>query len=265
MFGTYFRVGFYGSKFGDLDEQEFVYKEPSITKLAEISHRLEVSRMHALHGNRSCCSCRSWCVHLPWACFLTFSGILRWEIWRGHGGSHKRFESGRQMQTGSKQGSVSDCFQCLPAWLGFLQFCQTCPLSHFKRAMLSSIWGGGFDVEWKRWAAKQCNSSSSSPKRLHFTQSWLCSHACLRTAVCTWFDLFLSFRHTSRSHTWSLTLIATRWRIGSRIMIRITTCVASCTAPRSHSTAGLTVTSTNSTSARRSWPRPTRSPTSKPG
>lgn len=42
MFGTYFRVGFYGSKFGDLDEQEFVYKEPSITKLAEISHRLEV-------------------------------------------------------------------------------------------------------------------------------------------------------------------------------------------------------------------------------
>ncbi|XP_060109207.1 dedicator of cytokinesis protein 6 [Heteronotia binoei] len=41
MFGTYFRVGFYGSKFGDLEEQEFVYKEPSITKLAEISHRLE--------------------------------------------------------------------------------------------------------------------------------------------------------------------------------------------------------------------------------
>ncbi|XP_043955470.1 dedicator of cytokinesis protein 7-like isoform X2 [Gambusia affinis] len=41
MFGTYFRVGFYGCHFGDLDEQEFVYKEPSITKLAEISHRLE--------------------------------------------------------------------------------------------------------------------------------------------------------------------------------------------------------------------------------
>uniref|UniRef100_A0A663FIQ5 Dedicator of cytokinesis 8 n=1 Tax=Aquila chrysaetos chrysaetos TaxID=223781 RepID=A0A663FIQ5_AQUCH len=41
MFGTYFRVGFYGSKFGDLDEQEFVYKEPAITKLPEISHRLE--------------------------------------------------------------------------------------------------------------------------------------------------------------------------------------------------------------------------------
>ena len=46
MFGTYFRVGFYGSKFGDLDEQEFVYKEPAITKLAEISHRLEVNKCH---------------------------------------------------------------------------------------------------------------------------------------------------------------------------------------------------------------------------
>ncbi|XP_029468971.1 dedicator of cytokinesis protein 8 isoform X2 [Rhinatrema bivittatum] len=41
MFGTYFRVGFYGSKFGDLDEQEYIYKEPAITKLPEISHRLE--------------------------------------------------------------------------------------------------------------------------------------------------------------------------------------------------------------------------------
>ncbi|TRY86506.1 hypothetical protein DNTS_010131 [Danionella cerebrum] len=41
MFGTYFRVGFYGSKFGDLDEQEFIYKEPAITHLPEISHRLE--------------------------------------------------------------------------------------------------------------------------------------------------------------------------------------------------------------------------------
>ncbi|KAJ8380780.1 hypothetical protein SKAU_G00015580 [Synaphobranchus kaupii] len=41
MFGTYFRVGFYGTKFGDLDEREFVYKEPGITHLPEISHRLE--------------------------------------------------------------------------------------------------------------------------------------------------------------------------------------------------------------------------------
>ncbi|XP_078070451.1 dedicator of cytokinesis protein 8 isoform X2 [Mustelus asterias] len=41
MFGTYFRVAFYGAKFGDLDEQEYIYKEPTITKLPEISHRLE--------------------------------------------------------------------------------------------------------------------------------------------------------------------------------------------------------------------------------
>ena len=41
VFGTYFRVGFYGPKFGDLDREEFVYKEPFLTKLPEISHRLE--------------------------------------------------------------------------------------------------------------------------------------------------------------------------------------------------------------------------------
>ncbi|XP_054707332.1 dedicator of cytokinesis protein 7-like [Uloborus diversus] len=41
VFGTYFRVGFYGSKFGDLDGEEFIYKEPYLTKLPEISHRLE--------------------------------------------------------------------------------------------------------------------------------------------------------------------------------------------------------------------------------
>jgi len=41
VFGTYFRVGFYGQKFGDLDGEEFIYKEPTLTKLPEISHRLE--------------------------------------------------------------------------------------------------------------------------------------------------------------------------------------------------------------------------------
>ncbi|XP_073227641.1 dedicator of cytokinesis protein 7-like isoform X3 [Porites lutea] len=41
MLGTYFRVGFYGSKFGDLDGEEYIYKEPAITKLPEISHRLQ--------------------------------------------------------------------------------------------------------------------------------------------------------------------------------------------------------------------------------
>lgn len=42
MMGTYFRVGFFGEKFGDLDGEEFIYKEPAITKLPEISLRLQV-------------------------------------------------------------------------------------------------------------------------------------------------------------------------------------------------------------------------------
>ncbi|XP_078054580.1 dedicator of cytokinesis protein 8-like isoform X2 [Mustelus asterias] len=41
MFGTFFRVGFYGSLFGELDGQEYVYKEPGITNLVEISARLQ--------------------------------------------------------------------------------------------------------------------------------------------------------------------------------------------------------------------------------
>lgn len=44
MFGTYFRVGFYGAKFGDLDKEEFIYKEPTLTKLPEIFARLQVRR-----------------------------------------------------------------------------------------------------------------------------------------------------------------------------------------------------------------------------
>ncbi|XP_071439283.1 dedicator of cytokinesis protein 7 [Hetaerina americana] len=41
VFGTYFRVGFYGAKFGDLNGEEFIYKEPTLTKLPEIFSRLE--------------------------------------------------------------------------------------------------------------------------------------------------------------------------------------------------------------------------------
>lgn len=41
LFGTYFRVGFYGDAFNELNGEEFIYKEPGITKLAEIAHRLE--------------------------------------------------------------------------------------------------------------------------------------------------------------------------------------------------------------------------------
>ena len=52
MFGTYYRVGFYGLWFAELDGQEFIYKEPAITKLSEISHRLEVSS--SLAPTRGC-------------------------------------------------------------------------------------------------------------------------------------------------------------------------------------------------------------------
>ncbi|XP_013192989.1 dedicator of cytokinesis protein 7 [Amyelois transitella] len=41
VFGTYFRVSFYGARFGDLDGDEFVYKEHALTKLPEIFSRLE--------------------------------------------------------------------------------------------------------------------------------------------------------------------------------------------------------------------------------
>ncbi|KAH9636156.1 hypothetical protein HF086_007108 [Spodoptera exigua] len=41
VFGSYFRVSFYGARFGDLDGEEFVYKEHALTKLPEIFSRLE--------------------------------------------------------------------------------------------------------------------------------------------------------------------------------------------------------------------------------
>ncbi|KAJ0181570.1 hypothetical protein K1T71_002292 [Dendrolimus kikuchii] len=41
VFGTYFRVSFYGARFGDLDQEQFVYKEHALTKLPEIFSRLE--------------------------------------------------------------------------------------------------------------------------------------------------------------------------------------------------------------------------------
>ena len=39
---SYFRVGFYGLIFGDLDRQEFIYKEAALTRLGEFSLRLQV-------------------------------------------------------------------------------------------------------------------------------------------------------------------------------------------------------------------------------
>lgn len=40
---SYYRVGFYGSKFEELDGKEFIYKEKKITRLGEITERLTVT------------------------------------------------------------------------------------------------------------------------------------------------------------------------------------------------------------------------------
>jgi hypothetical protein len=40
LFGSFYRVGFYGNRFGDLNGKEYVYKEPKITRLGEIQERL---------------------------------------------------------------------------------------------------------------------------------------------------------------------------------------------------------------------------------
>lgn len=40
LFGSYYRVGFYGEKFGELNSREFIYKEPKITRLGEIQEKL---------------------------------------------------------------------------------------------------------------------------------------------------------------------------------------------------------------------------------
>jgi len=40
--GSYYRVAFYGNLFEELSGQEFIYKEPKLTRLGEISDRLVV-------------------------------------------------------------------------------------------------------------------------------------------------------------------------------------------------------------------------------
>ena len=41
ILGTYYRVSFFGEPFGELNGQEYIYKEPQITQLSEIALRLE--------------------------------------------------------------------------------------------------------------------------------------------------------------------------------------------------------------------------------
>lgn len=50
LFNTYFRVGFYGPLFGDQNGKEFIYKEAPLTKLAEITARLQEFYSHQLGG-----------------------------------------------------------------------------------------------------------------------------------------------------------------------------------------------------------------------
>lgn len=40
--GSYYRVAFFGNLFEELSGQEFIYKEPKLTRLGEISDRLVV-------------------------------------------------------------------------------------------------------------------------------------------------------------------------------------------------------------------------------
>eukprot|EP01114_Cavostelium_apophysatum_P003911 TRINITY_DN1404_c0_g1_i1.p1 TRINITY_DN1404_c0_g1~~TRINITY_DN1404_c0_g1_i1.p1 ORF type:complete len:1840 (+),score=629.05 TRINITY_DN1404_c0_g1_i1:76-5595(+) len=41
LLGSYYRIGFYGTNFEELDGKEYIYKEPKITRLGEIQERLK--------------------------------------------------------------------------------------------------------------------------------------------------------------------------------------------------------------------------------
>jgi hypothetical protein len=71
VFGTYFRVGFYGAKFGDLNGDEYIYKEPTLTKLPEIFSRLEVSVITLVPSCIPCCRiCVSRILQIKIMCIL---------------------------------------------------------------------------------------------------------------------------------------------------------------------------------------------------
>ena len=77
MLGTYFRVGFYGSKFGDLDGEEYIYKEPAITKLPEVSHRLQVSLPHVAYNNTRNSEVQNSTNSVGFHCHRYHSGLFR--------------------------------------------------------------------------------------------------------------------------------------------------------------------------------------------
>lgn len=50
MLGTYFRVGFYGTEFGTLDEAQYVYKYPKITQIVEVKEAMVKMWSKSLKG-----------------------------------------------------------------------------------------------------------------------------------------------------------------------------------------------------------------------
>ncbi len=49
LFCNYYRVGMYGSKFGeDLDGKEFIYREPPFVRISDLTERLKVCCPHCL-------------------------------------------------------------------------------------------------------------------------------------------------------------------------------------------------------------------------
>jgi hypothetical protein len=43
IFSNYYRVGFYGKKFGELNRKEFIYKELNTVRVADITEKLKVT------------------------------------------------------------------------------------------------------------------------------------------------------------------------------------------------------------------------------
>jgi hypothetical protein len=55
MLGSFYRVGFFGAGFDELDGQEFIYKEPKITRLGEITERLLVRARQSTPSGHAVC------------------------------------------------------------------------------------------------------------------------------------------------------------------------------------------------------------------
>lgn len=75
MLGRYFRVGFYGSRFEELDGKEYIYKEPKRTHLYAVTERLKVTQLLCFVVFILLCFClvvllSMFCVVLFFFCFF---------------------------------------------------------------------------------------------------------------------------------------------------------------------------------------------------